>query len=197
MTKHNQTVSLYHPDYGVVEYTRIQFLKLHNISREGLYKLISKKRQSCKGWVLSENKDKYQSIMEAIPQPDLITLTHPQYGTHTLLTTEFVTRFNISQPSISSLKHGRILSCKGWEIPGGVPLNQTELQQLLKLLQKAQKQLGLSKPVLFVWEELGEFTLEGVEIKYLNGDGTTSATYIRKKASSKGVEETEYTLSPF
>lgn len=48
-----------------------------------------------------------------------------------------------------------------------------------------------------MWESLGEFTLEGEQLKYVDGTGHTSATYIRKKVLSKGVEETEYTLYPF
>lgn len=197
MVKQNQTISLYHPNHGVVEYSRTQFIKLYELTQEGLYKLVNKKRHSHRGWVLAENQDKYQSIMDAIPNPDLLTLTHNKYGTYTLLTTEFIEKFGISQPSLSSLKCGRILECKGWRVPGDLPLSQGELKQLLKLLERAHKQLGLQKPVLSVWEESGEFTLEGEQLRYVNGNGATSATYIRKKVSSKGVEETEYTLSPF
>ena len=197
MTKHNQTVSLYHPDHGVVTYSRTQFVELYDLSREGLWSLINERRQSHRGWVLAENKDKYQSITEATKSPDLLTLTHDKHGTHTLLTTEFMEKFGISQPSLSSLKCGRILECKGWRVPGDLPLSQGELKQLLKLLERAHKQLGLQKPVLSVWEALGEFTLEGEQLKYVDGNGATSATYIRKKVSSKGVDETEYTLSPF
>lgn len=65
MTKHNQTISLYHPDHGVVEYSRSQFVKLYELTQGCLYKLVNKKLQSHKGWVLAENQDKYQSIMEA------------------------------------------------------------------------------------------------------------------------------------
>jgi len=140
MSKHNQTVSLYHPEYGIVEYERKQFVELYDLSYSGLYKLISKRGNTYKGWVLAENKDRYQNLIEAIPKADLLTLTHPEYGVHTLLTTEFITRFGISQPSLSLLKCGRLLSCKGWTLPtDNVLLSQLELKQLQYLLQKVRK----------------------------------------------------------
>lgn len=65
---------------------------------------------SFKGWVLPENKDKYNKIF------NILTLKHPEFGIHTLPGKDFSKTFNLPKHKIHKLKTGKCKEINGWKL---------------------------------------------------------------------------------
>lgn len=106
----NDIYKLYHADYGLVVGTRQKFREIDPDISHYLTKLLSGRFKSVKGWVLAENKNKYDEIIGKI------SLVHSVEGRHCLKLSEFKERFNLTTNGISQLKTGTIKSHRGWKL---------------------------------------------------------------------------------
>lgn len=108
----------YHPEVGVVTCTTKELFNtyqyLFKTKRNHLYKLCSKRVLSYFGWVLAENRNKYEDIINLSSD---ITLTHPEHGTLTLKRSEFREKFGLASSGMTGLKCKKIKNHKGWGIP--------------------------------------------------------------------------------
>lgn len=107
----------YHPDQGIIECTCSE---LYNKYREYfkssmcfVRRLATKSVNSHFGWVLAENKDRYEDI---INPSTYITLTHKKHGTLTLKRSEFRERFGLHDSNMTLLKNGKAITHKGWSL---------------------------------------------------------------------------------
>lgn len=123
MTKAYQEISLYHPDYGTKTKTKQEFIYLYGLSRRCIDYLKTKRLNTHKGWVLAENKDDYSELIRArgkgfgsLPRITM-TLEHPEHGKHTLLATEFIKQFGLSDSTLCLVRQGKVKKHKGWKIP--------------------------------------------------------------------------------
>lgn len=112
---------LYHKDYGDILAIRDELRCINPALVTRLSELESGKYKSYLGFVLASNKDKYSKLAinqkkEAI---DVLTLTHPEHGTHTLTRNEFHERLGITRQNLSRLALRQRHSCKGWRLVDG------------------------------------------------------------------------------
>lgn len=105
----------YHPEQGIIE---CSCSDLYNNYREYfktkeclVHRLASNIVTSHFGWVLAENKDRYEDI---INPSTYLTLTHPEHGTLTLKRSEFRERFGLYDSEMTGLKNGNRKKHKGW-----------------------------------------------------------------------------------
>lgn len=107
--------NFYHSDYGTIECTCSELFNTYRDSFKTkecfVYRLASKNVYSHFGWVLAENKDKYDDL---INPSTFITLTHPEHGTLTLKRSEFRKRYNLLDNCMTRLKNGDRKQHKGW-----------------------------------------------------------------------------------
>lgn len=107
--------NFYHPKHGEITCTTMELFRNYseyfNGKESKIYNLVGDRCKICSGWVLAENKDNYDDLIDT-SKP--VTLTHPEHGTLTLKTSEFKTRFGLSDSGISFLKSGTYKVSKGW-----------------------------------------------------------------------------------
>jgi hypothetical protein len=106
--------SVYKPEFGTLTGTKSELARQHP-ELEEIRHLINGNRIHIKGWILNENKDRYQEIISMRNRNGiLITLAHKEYGEHTLLQSEFVKRFGLHYGGMYGLITGKRKIHKGW-----------------------------------------------------------------------------------
>jgi hypothetical protein len=106
----SDTITLTHKEHGTLTLQRPEFEKRFGLSSGSLTLLKKGILKSSKGWTLPENKESYQQPI------DILTLTHPEYGTHTLTRKEFKKQFNLARWGLSKLAKGKRKSYAGWKL---------------------------------------------------------------------------------
>lgn len=116
--KCNHTVyEVYHPEYGHLKGTKRELMKIHSYLTHVPRLASSEQRKHIKGWILAEYKDSYEEVISTRNRNGLlVTLAHEEYGTHTLLQSDFVSRFGLSYSCISGLISKRRKIHKGWRL---------------------------------------------------------------------------------
>lgn len=96
----SKVYELYHHVHGQISGTRDELRQVDSNLVDMLGRLISGKRmKSYKGWILLENKGSYKPLQVI----DVLTLTHPEFGTHTLTRKEFKEQFKFPTYALSRL----------------------------------------------------------------------------------------------
>lgn len=107
----------YHPDFGIIEgnFSEIGHKYKHIFGKDiHLRDLVSGKVKTIHGWVLAENKDAYENL---INRSKKFTLTHLEYGTKTLTTSEFKKEYGLSRSSVHKVINRTQISTKDWHLP--------------------------------------------------------------------------------
>lgn len=109
---------LYHKDYGDISAIRDELRSLNPTLVKRLSELESGKYKSYLGFVLAINKDKYDELVTSKSKEVIyvLTLTHPELGTHTLTRDEFHNQLGLSRRDLSRLALKQRCSCKGWRL---------------------------------------------------------------------------------
>jgi hypothetical protein len=126
-TKSNLTPrKFYCLEEGIIECTIEEFyekyLKPLGGSYISVYSLCAGRTKTLYNkWVLAENKDKYEYLLVKSVAPRtgdsyVITLSHPEFGTHELSRNEFVNRFGLNKQWITELATGRAKTRRGWSL---------------------------------------------------------------------------------
>lgn len=135
-----KTYDFYHPNHGVVSCSSIELFRNYKQYFKGnescLYNLTGKKVKLCFGWCLAENKDSYEALLS---YSHTITLTHPEHGTLTLKRTEFKKRFGLSDCGMTYLLNRRNKSSKGWTLPE----NKDIYKQTVDILTLTHPEFGV------------------------------------------------------
>ena len=98
---------LYHKEHGLISGTLDEFRLLDIGLAKKLQHLKKERLRSYKGWMLPKNIG-YE------PPVDIVTLTHYEYGTHTLTRKEFTNNFGLHYKDISALTRKAVKCSKGW-----------------------------------------------------------------------------------
>lgn len=116
-TYNPEICSVYKPEFGVVSGTRSELAKLYP-ELVMIRRLINRKQKQINGWILAEHKDSYEVISSGKKTPKTIpiTLTHEEYGIHTLFPRDFVEKFGLKFPEISKLLKGQRKTHGGWKL---------------------------------------------------------------------------------
>lgn len=109
--------SFYRPEVGVVTCTTKElFLTYRNYftcKENPINALTSKKVKIQYGWVLVENKDIYEDLVDISQH---LTLTHPEHGTLTLKRSEWKKQYGLVDSGMTYLLNGRYKSSHGWSL---------------------------------------------------------------------------------
>lgn len=107
----------YHPDFGIVKgnFSEIGHRYRHVFGKDiRLRSLVSGKIKVVNGWVLAENKDEYENIVNKSKK---ITLTHLEYGIKTLTISDFTKLYNLNKTNLYKVIKKEQVSTKGWYLP--------------------------------------------------------------------------------
>lgn len=106
--------NLYHIENGqILSGTRDELRQVNAKLVDMLGRLIAgKKHKSYKGWILLEHREtyKYRQVI------DVLTLTHPEFGTHTLTRKEFKEQFKFPTDALSRLALKTRKSWRKWKL---------------------------------------------------------------------------------
>lgn len=107
----------YHPIFGIVKgnSSEVGHEYKHLFGKDiRLRSLVSGKLKTIHGWVLAENKDNYENL---INKSEKFTLTHLEYGTKTLRATEFIKEYDLCNTSFYKVINRTQVNTKGWHLP--------------------------------------------------------------------------------
>jgi len=114
----NKAYRFYHVDFGTITLTFNEFCEKYLDKKENkvfIRRLINGSRKQYLGWIMNENKENYVELVSLqYKVPTIYTLTHKEYGTHSLTRAEFVERFGINGFKIYDLARKTRKSHKGW-----------------------------------------------------------------------------------
>lgn len=112
-----KTYDFYHPEVGIITCTTKELFNNYRdyfkCKENQINILTSKKVLIHYGWVLAENKNRYEDITN---RSAFVTLTHPEHGTLTLKRCEFKERFGLVDSGMTNILNGKLKHYKKWSL---------------------------------------------------------------------------------
>lgn len=106
--KDSKIYEIYHPDTGILKLSRQDLYKLNFTLGQEIRKLVNKKTNHIKGYVLAEYKDNYDSLVK------ISHLYHPDYGIISASFTEFKNKYFNGSDRFKNILYGKSISFRGW-----------------------------------------------------------------------------------
>lgn len=104
----------YHPSFGTIKCSAEELFRTYPQyfdKKDLIWNLTCKKVKYSRGWVLAENKDRYEDLED---KSKLLTLQHPQHGILTMRKSQWKKEFGLSDSGMTFLQKGKYKSTKGW-----------------------------------------------------------------------------------